>query len=42
MKEMIRGMAEGLILSVFFIPGAWFLYVAGEAVIEIIKSCILQ
>lgn len=36
MKEMIRGMAEGLILSAFFVPAAWFFYVAGEDVIEIL------
>lgn len=38
MKETIRGMAEGLILSAFFVPFAWFLYVGGEDIIDIIKD----
>ena len=36
MKEMIRGMVEGLFLSAIFVPAAWFFYVAGEDVIEIL------
>ena len=36
MKDIVRAMAEGLFLSAFFIPAAWFFYVAGEDVIEIL------
>jgi hypothetical protein len=38
MKDIVRGMVEGLFLSAIFVPFAWFLYVGGEDIIDIIKD----